>query len=340
MNKLFRYVAAMVLVSLFTMGLGACRTSRGQADDPSEADADTLGGMCLRFDADSAYNYMERQVAFGPRVACTEPNRLCAGYLAAELARHGADTVLVQKGTVVPFTGEPIAIQNIMGRFNPEAADRILLLAHYDTRPWADADDAEENRLLPVEGANDGASGVGVLLEVARGLGARADSLPVGVDILFVDAEDYGQASGFSSHEESWALGTQYWTAHMPYKAGSLPRYAILLDMVGGMDAKFHREYFSNQSAPQIVDKVWSVAARSGFGDRFLNVDGGAVIDDHYYVNRAGIPAIDIIETKNSVTKSFNPTWHTTQDNMDHIDKGTLRVVGQTVLNTILTEKP
>ncbi|MDE5726845.1 MAG: M28 family peptidase [Duncaniella sp.] len=337
MKNIFKYI---VVASLGAVGLMACGSSRGQSDDQSEASADSLGSSVLIFDADSAYAYMERQVAFGPRVAGTAAGRRCAGYLASELARHGADTVIVQEGTVVPFTGTPIGIQNIMGRFNPGAPDRILLVAHYDTRPWADADDTEEYRALPIDGANDGASGVGVLLEVARAIGREPEALPVGVDILFVDAEDYGQASGFSSHEESWALGTQYWTAHMPYAPDGLPRYAVLLDMVGGMDAKFHREYFSNQSAPQIVDKVWGVASRSGYGERFLNVDGGAVIDDHVFINRAGIPAIDIIETKNDVTKSFNPTWHTMNDNMDHIDKTTLKAVGQTVLNTLTAEKP
>lgn len=340
MKNPFVYIAWTALASVLAMGLAACGASRGQAEEQSEAAADSLGASVLTFDADSAFAYMERQVAFGPRVAGTKANRHCAGYLVSELGRHGADTVMVQEGTVVPFTGTPIGIQNIMGRFNSDAADRILLVAHYDTRPWADADNTEEYRGLPIDGANDGASGVGVLLEVARIIGKKAASLPVGVDILFVDAEDYGQASGFSSHEESWALGTQYWTAHMPYKPSEMPRYALLLDMVGGMDAKFHREYFSSQSAPQIVDKVWSIAAHSGYGDRFLNVDGGAVIDDHVFLNRAGIPAIDIIETKNDVTKSFNPTWHTMNDNMDHIDKTTLKAVGQTVLNTLTAEKP
>ena len=158
--------------------------------------------------------------------------------------------------------------------------------------------------------------------------------------MLFVDAEDYGQSSGFSNHDETWALGTQYWVEHMPYTHETMPRYAILLDMVGGIDAKFHREYFSNNYARNIVDKVWGVASRAGYSDRFVNLDGGAVVDDHVYLNRAGIPAIDIIESKNAVTKSFSPTWHTVDDDMDNIDRGSLKAAGQTVLNVIYNEKP
>ena len=318
--------------------LSGCRTNGNSAtrdEDSAKGDGVVIGG---RFDADSAYAYVDRQVAFGPRVPGTEASAACATWLQDELVRHGADTVKTQTGVVTAYNGDRLPITNIMASFKPEARERILLLAHYDTRPWADSDDREENRLLPIPGANDGASGVGVLLEVARHLGQQEPK--VGVDILFVDAEDYGQSSGFSIHDESWALGTQYWVAHLPYAQDSLPRYAVLLDMVGGIDAKFHREYFSNQSAPGIVDKVWSAAVCAGYGDRFVNVDGGAVIDDHFYVNQAGIPAIDIIESKNEVTKSFNPTWHTAQDNMDNIDRRTLKAVGQTVLNVVYSEKP
>lgn len=318
--------------------LSGCRTngnSDSRTDDSVAGKGVVIGAP---FDADSAYAYVDRQVAFGPRVPGSEASAACSAWLQSELERHGAKGVKTQTGVVTAFNGDRLPIVNVMASYNPEARHRVLLLAHYDTRPWADFDDREENRLLPIPGANDGASGVGVLLEVARQLGQNEPA--IGVDMLFVDAEDYGQSSGFSNHDESWALGTQHWVANIPYASDSLPRYAILLDMVGGIDAKFHREYFSNQAAPGIVDKVWGAAARAGYGDRFVNVDGGAVIDDHFYVNQAGIPAINIIESKNEATKSFNPTWHTAQDNMDNIDRKTLKAVGQTVLNVIYSEKP
>lgn len=335
MKHLYMPVLGAMAVMLLTPG---CRTKAPSGVDSAGMEGCDSTTVCVKFDADSAYSYVSRQVAFGPRVPGTEAAEACASYLESELVRHGAEMVRAQTGVVTAFNGDRLPIKNIMGSFRPESRDRILLLAHYDSRPWADADDREENRLHPIPGANDGASGVGVILEMARHLGKRLPE--IGVDILFVDAEDYGQSSGFSNHDESWALGTQYWTRNLPYASDSLPRYAILLDMVGGMDAKFHREYFSNQAAPGIVDKVWSMASRSGYGNRFVNIDGGAVMDDHVYVNRAGIPAIDIIESKNDITKSFNPTWHTASDDMDHIDKTTMKAVGQTVLNVIYAEKP
>lgn len=289
-----------------------------------------------RFDGDSAYAYVARQVAMGPRVPGSRANEMCSDFIVASMERFGAENIRRQKGSVTAYNGDVLPITNIMASINPEASRRVLLLAHYDTRPWADSDPVTDNRNRPVPGANDGASGVGVLLEVARQLGQEPPT--VGVDFLFVDAEDYGQSAGFSNHDESWALGTQYWIENMPYALDSLPDYAILLDMVGGVGAKFHREYFSNESAPQIVDKVWRVAEASGYGERFVNVLGGAVIDDHVYVNKAGIPAIDIIESKNQTTKTFPSTWHTVNDDMDNIDRATLKAAGQTVLNVIYSE--
>ena len=315
----------------------SCRTSAsgdhsGKGTDTSSIETDII------FDSDSAYAYVERQVAMGPRVSGTKANEQCARYILSELRRHGADSVREQKGRMTAYTGDVLPVNNIMGSYNPGAKKRILLLAHYDTRPWADQDENRDNHSIPIPGANDGGSGVGVLLEIARQLSTNMP--PVGVDLLFVDAEDYGQASGFSNHDESWCLGTQFWADHLPYAQDSLPSYAILLDMVGGIDAKFHREYISVQEAPHIVDKVWGIAAGSGYGHRFPNIDGGAVVDDHLFVNKAGIPAINIIESKNDVTKSFAPTWHTVNDDMSNIDRGSLKAAGQTVINVIFNEKP
>lgn len=333
--------AALLSAALFgilaTLGFTGCRI--GDASK-GETTTDTQDKKSIKspakFNRDSAYSYVRRQVAFGPRVSGTEENRLCREYLVNELKRHGAQNVNVQHGEVTAFNGDRLPIGNIMGSYNPDAKDRILLLAHYDTRPWCDSDHNEENRMKPVLGANDGGSGVAVLLEVARHL--NKTEAPVGVDILFVDAEDYGQSSGFSTHDSSWCLGTQYWVDNIPYSVDSLPRYAVLLDMVGGAGAKFHREYFSDKSASKLVDKVWSMAARSGYENRFVNKPGGAVVDDHIFINAAGIPAIDIIESKNDATGTFAPTWHTTDDTLENIDPSSLEAAGQTVLNLIYNE--
>lgn len=331
MNKLTVALSLTLTVTLMATG---CKTSSTEKNQEKEVKASIKSPV--RFNSDSAYAYVKRQVAFGPRVPGTEANLKCREYIVNELERHGAQNITTQTTEVTAYNGDRLPIANIMASYNPESSDRIILLAHYDTRPWADSDPQEDNRMLPVPGANDGASGVAVLLEMARQFNTITP--PIGVDLLFVDAEDYGQASGFSTHDDSWGLGTQYWVANMPYASDSLPRYGILFDMVGGMNAKFHREYFSDEEAPKVVDKVWSVAERSGFGDRFINKSGGAVVDDHVFLNRAGIPTIDIIESKNSETRSFAPTWHTLNDNIQNIDPSSLKAAGQTVLNVIYNE--
>lgn len=326
-----------IIVAALCVTIMSCRTT-GAKDSTADKTVNETISSPAKFDSDSAYAYVAHQVGLGPRIPGTQANADCARYIRTELLRHGADTVTEQRATVTAYNGDRLPINNILGSFNPQAPSRILLVAHYDTRPWADNDPEQTNHIAPVPGANDGASGVAVILEIARQLSAAPPK--IGVDMLLVDAEDYGQSAGFSNHDETWALGTQYWVEHMPYTQENMPRYAILLDMVGGIDAKFHREYFSNNYARHIVDKVWSIAARSGYGDRFVNLDGGSIIDDHVYLNRAGIPAINIIESKNDLTKSFSPTWHTVDDDLDNIDRSSLKAAGQTVLNVIYNEKP
>ena len=220
---------------------------------------------------------------------------------------------------------------NILGRFHLESqGGRILLLAHWDSRPWADEDPNPENHSKPIDGANDGASGVGVLLEVARQIGMKAPA--VGVDILFVDAED----SGTEGDDSSWARGTQYWVERMPV---ATPRYAVLLDMVGGRGAQFPRELFSDVNCRSVNDRVWNLARELGLEARFPDRQGGAVNDDHVPLLQAGIPAIDIVETEHPATGSFNPTWHTLEDNIENIDRQTLGDVGLVVTTLIYREK-
>lgn len=326
-------------IAVVMLSLGAVSCGAGQTKTQDAAAADTVQVVekmtDVVFDGDTAYKYVKTQVDFGPRIPGWEGHTKCQKFLVGELRRHGAE-VIEQRAVIENYKHEKYPINNIMGRYNTAAQKRVLLLAHWDTRPWADNDPSRDNRDSPVPGANDGGSGVGVLLEVARQLGKKAPA--IGVDILFVDAEDSGQSSGWGSGGDTWCLGTQYWVENMPYEAGRLPQYAILLDMVGGQNVRFTREFYSEKYASWVIDKVWSVAARSGYGTRFVNESSGAVMDDHYFVNKAGIPCIDIIECDNPVTKNFHPAWHTVGDNMSIIDQRSLQEVGQVVINTLYTE--
>ncbi len=327
----------MALCAALIMGAVATTSCAGKQSKSTQETIQDRFKDSPSFNADSAYSYLEKQVEFGPRVPGTLEHDLCGQYIISEMKRLGADTVLTQEATVTAFNGDRLPITNIMARYNPEKKDRVLLLAHWDTRPWADNDSHTENHNLPIPGANDGASGVATLMEIGRNI--KQMDLPVGVDLLFVDAEDYGRSDGFSNNEETWCLGTQYWIDHLPYTSEDLPRYGICLDMVGGTGAVFHREFVSEMKAKDIVDKVWNVALLSGYEDRFINSNGGSIVDDHLYVNRAGIPCIDIVEVNGTATHSFPASWHTMSDNMDNIDRSSLKAAGQTVLNTLYLEK-
>ena len=308
--------------------LMACGAGRGDGAGTDGADslpADTAG-VAAPFDRDTAYSYVARQVGFGPRVPNTAAHHRAGDWLAAELRRHGAE-VIEQPMRLRAYDGTMLETRNILGRYNPGADDRLLLLAHWDCRPYSDQDPDPDKRLQPVDGANDGASGVGVLLEIARQLGLDAPSK--GVDILFVDAEDWGS----DDDEDSWALGTQEFVVNPPV-GNYAPREAILLDMVGGENAVFCREYFSERSAPALNSALWSIASSLGYASSFADRIGGAVNDDHLQLIKAGIPAVDIIEY-NPASGGFNPRWHTTGDNMEGISAETLGRVGEVVMTYI-----
>ena len=291
------------------------------------------------FSADSAYKFVKQQVDFGPRVPNSAVHKACAEYLENSLKQFGAK-VIVQEADLKAFDGKILKAKNIIGSFNPENETRVLLFSHWDSRPWADHDANKNNHKTPVLGANDGASGVGVLLEIARVLNKQ--KLDIGVDIIFFDAEDYGAPENLATteNEDSWCLGTQYWAKNM-HVPGYRARFGILLDMVGAPQAKFYREQISDYYAKQVVDKVWSQASSLGFGNYFINESGGGVTDDHVYVNQlAGIPSIDIIHYDPNAASGFASYWHTTNDTMENIDKSTLQAVGITLLNVIYNERP
>lgn len=291
-----------------------------------------------RFDADSAYAYVKRQVDFGPRVPGTPGHTGCADWMVAKLKASGA-TVIEQTGTVTAFNGQKLPLRNIIASWAPEQKERILLLAHYDTRPFADKDDERTNE--PILGANDGGSGVGILLEIARSIGAKQHG--PGVDMLFTDVEDYGQPAGSMAIDENsidtWALGSQYFSKN-PHVPGYKARFGILLDMCGAKDARFYREAISMRYAPAIVGRIWKTGAALGHADRFVAETKYFVgTDDHLAINeRLRIPTADIIEY-NAATGAFPPSWHTHDDDMDVIERGTLGVVGSTVLEVVWQER-
>ena len=291
------------------------------------------------FSSDSAYHYIQTQVDFGPRVPNTEEHAACAEYLSEKLKQFGAQ-VVEQRADLTAFDGTVLKAVNIIGSFQVENKKRVLLFAHWDSRPWADHDPDPTNRKKPVLGANDGASGVGVLLEVARQINKQQPN--IGIDIIFFDAEDYGAPEHLSnaSTADSWCLGSQYW-ARNPHIPNYRAQYGILLDMVGAPNASFYREQISDYYAKHIVDKVWNQAKILGFDSYFINRQGGSIIDDHLYVNQLiGIPSVNIIQQNRKSAHGFGDYWHTVNDTMEGIDKNTLQAVGTTLLHVIYTPNP
>lgn len=290
------------------------------------------------FNADSAYFYIQSQVDFGPRVPNTDAHELCAIYLENKLKTFGAD-VIVQHGMVKAFDGSNLFIKNIIGQFNPEKKNRVLLFAHWDSRPFADHSENPDVRDFPISGANDGASGVGVLLEIARNFYKNKPT--IGVDIIFFDAEDYGSPDhkNLPLIPDSWCLGSQYW-AKNKHVENYYARYGILLDMVGAKNAIFTREGYSMQYASWLTDKIWGTGTKLGFSNYFDYTKTNPIIDDHVYVNRlADIPSIDILQYDPTTQTHFGSYWHTENDNMNIIDKSTLKAVGQTVMHVVYHEK-
>ena len=289
------------------------------------------------FNQDSAYQFIQTQVDFGPRVPNTDSHLACAKWLENKLSGYGAKT-LVQEGEVTAFNGDKLQIKNIIGQFSPEKTKRVMLFAHWDTRPVADKD--TDRKTEPIDGANDGGSGVGVLLEIARQISIKSPT--VGVDIILFDAEDYGAFKGsISTMPDDWCLGSQYWGKNPPIP-NYRPMYGILLDMVGGKNAKFPKEYISMYHASHVVNKVWNTAKKLGYGNYFIDTElknYQAITDDHLYVNAlANIPSIDIISYDPNLN-TFGDFHHTHADNMEIIDKNTLKAVGQTVTEVIYQER-
>lgn len=287
-----------------------------------------------KINADSVFYFVKKQVDFGPRVPGTLAHRQCGDFLVNQLKSFGPDTpkITEQHTTATTFDNKTIPVRNIIAAFHPERKNRILLAAHWDTRPFAEMDNLKPHK--PIDGANDGASGVGVLLEIARHLAQNDPG--IGIDIIFFDAEDWGDTSGMV--EDSYCLGSQYW-AKNPHEPDYFPMYGILLDMVGGKEALFAIEDNSWRMAKSVVEKVWGTAEKLGYEELFINKRRGPIIDDHYYVMlHRRFPMIDIINYDPLSASRFGETWHTHNDNIENISKETLDAVSKTVIQVIYEE--
>lgn len=288
------------------------------------------GRQVPAFSADSAYQFVKEQVDLGPRNPNSEGHRQAKAYLIGKLAEYaGERSVFAQHFTEQGYEGDTLRLTNVITAFNPTAQDRIMLCAHWDTRPRADEDSEKPDQ--PIMGADDGASGVGVLLELARLFNEKAP--PIGVDIVLFDGEDYGRKNDL----ERYFLGSRYWANHPPVSNYS-PRFGILLDMVGGEDARFPKEQNSLRFAPALVNEIWQIADGKGYSNTFLSRRGATISDDHVVINRIlRIPTIDIIrhrvgDNNNAV---FAPYWHTHDDNMEIISRETLQSVGDVMTELI-----
>lgn len=273
----------------------------------------------VEFSGTTAYKYVQQQLAFGPRVPNTPGHVKTGDWLLGEL-RTRADTVVVQSFQVQTSKGQTLKLRNFFARFRAQATDRILFVAHWDTRPFADKSANLGQQRLPVPGANDGASGVAVLLGVADVL--KAKPATVGVDLLFVDGEDYGD---FADSTET-LLGARYFARHLP--PGYTTLFAVLFDMVGDRDLQIFQEGYSVQNAPEVVQRVWQTADRLGYGSVFVKRVNQTLTDDHVPLQAAGIRAIDVID--------FDfPYHHTTEDTIDKVSAESLQIVGNVAVALI-----
>lgn len=330
-----------------TLLLSGCGLSAKRSVSESGQSSVSAGG--LSFSGDSAYAYVAGQVAFGPRVPGTDAHHDCVQYIGRTLERFGA-TVEIQTGEVMRYDGEWQHVANICAHLPADSAYQgektVLLCAHYDSRPWADQEEDYSHRMSPISGANDGASGVGVLMEVARqwqNLSERKRP----VEIVLFDCEDMGTPQFYTGkqREHTWCLGAQFWARMLvesrkskveSRESKAVYAFGILLDMVGDPNASFPREYYSEQYAGKYVEKIWRTAEQLGYGHRFVSTRSYPITDDHYYVNTiAKIPCVDIIHYVPDTETGFAWWWHTHSDDMRNVNPGTLQEVGKVLMSVI-----
>ncbi|MDD5571171.1 MAG: M28 family peptidase [Bacteroidales bacterium] len=330
MKNIFKIIVTLIILLYLT----SCNCNK---ENPQTNNGDTTQTkkiiITADFNADSAYLFIKKQVDFGPRVCNSKAHDKCEKYITDKLKEFSSD-VIIQKANVTAFDGKILNCRNIIASFNPGSYNRIALFTHWDSRPFADQDTINKDK--PIDGANDGASGVAILIEIARQLKIKQPN--IGVDIILLDAEDYGQPeySMLPKKENSYCLGSQYWAKNL-HKEKYSANFGILLDMVGAKDATFRMEGLSMYFAKSTVNKVWDIANNIGYSGYFLYEGTGEITDDHYYINTiAKIPCIDIIQI--DAEGRFGDYWHTHDDNMKIIDKNTLKAVGQTLIEVIYRE--
>lgn len=336
---------------LFSIGYVGCKSdpkpSVKKNDDHNKQQKTEI--TAPEFSADSAFQFVAKQVSFGPRVPNSASHVSCGDWLTTTLKTFGA-TVIEQRADLKAYDGTILKSRNIIASFAPENPQRVLLCAHWDTRPFGDKDADQSKWRKPIDGANDGGSGVGVLLEMARQFQAQAPS--VGVDIILFDSEDYGTPE-FKQDQgpdvlnpnfiTSWCLGSQYFVQN-PHVRPYNPRFGILLDMVGSGDAMFNKEKYSSEAAADVINLVWGTASKLGYQEYFYNEEVEGVIDDHVMLNRGGLRVIDIIDTRPQPVAmglggyKFGGYHHTHKDNLDLINKNTLKAVGQTLMQVVYNQ--
>lgn len=317
MNSTARPARSAALLAAAAIAAVAC----GRADGEANVDtAPPAAAQYPRFDGSSAYQLVRRQVEFGPRVPGSEGHRRMAAWV-QEFLTERADTLILQRFTHVTLAGDTLPLVNFFARFRPAARPSILLLAHWDTRPISDEARDPADRDTPVPGANDGGSGTAILLELASMM--RESPPPRGIDLLLVDGEDYGD---FAVDRDVF-LGSRYFAANQPQ--GFEPEFGVLLDMVGGRDLELYVESYSNNYAPEVVDRVWNIAHSMGFDDIFHRSLGIPIRDDHLPLNEAGIPTINVVDCCDQ------PYWHTPYDTPDKVSASSLGVVGAVMTRLI-----
>lgn len=322
------------MVAACLLMLAGCKTK--QEPRPSATTTDYTQVAIPDFCADSAYRFTEEQLAFGNRIPGTKAWEQCAAYLEQQMGRW-CDTVIVQPFKATLWDNSVVPGRNIIASLRPQAERRVLLAAHWDSRQWADHDPDDNRQRQPVPGANDGASGVATLMEMARVMSQMPPS--VGVDFIFFDVEDQGVPEWSENYDEhSWCKGSQYWAGnrHIPYYTAV---YGVLFDMIGTPEPRFTQERISCLYAPGLTDKLWGAAAAMGYGHIFVTQKTDAILDDHLYVNQiAGIPMVDIVQ--NSPGISFFRHWHTTTDDLQSVNRDALRTVALVTLKTLYGDYP
>lgn len=325
----------MAIIAACLLALAGCKNNK-PAEAPAASAVDYSQVAVPVFDADSAYRFTEEQLAFGNRIPGTKAWEQCGDYLERQM-RRWCDTVVVQPFKATLWDNSVVPGRNIIGSLRPEARQRVLLAAHWDSRRWADHDPDDSRLREPVPGANDGASGVATLMEMARVMSLMPPS--VGVDFIFFDVEDQGVPDwGENYDDHSWCKGAQYWAEnrHVPYYTAV---YGILFDMIGTTEPRFTQESVSRLYAPGLTDKLWATAAALGYGTVFVNQKTDPILDDHLYVNQiAGIPMVDIVQNTQGI--SFFKHWHTTSDDLRSVNREALRMVALVTMKTLYGDYP